>query len=736
MRTTAHRYQGRIIAATVAACVLACKVMADEPAGLEEIVVTAQKRSENLQETPVAVTALSAEIMLQRNVQTTLDLMQVTPGLQVSTQTAADGGGSATFFLRGMGQQRSGNGAQPAVGIYIDDVYYPSLAGTIFDIIDLQQVEVLRGPQGTLFGRNTIGGAITYTTKRPTDQLEASATVTGGSYGRNDYTGVLNLPLSSTVEVRLTGGRLQTSGYVKQEDNPSDAGGTNTQLGRIQVRVKPIDDLTIDLMAQDSRQYLDGFTYYMPGPIVPGPLFPSWWNLNPLHAGTLYGNQVASTCSYCQEGTGANREYSETRTPMGTFTVNYDIFNNLSVKSLTGWTRVENTSFSDQDGSPLPIFQSYASTQDTATSEEIQVNGKNFNNNFVWVAGLYYYHELFQAFPSSYATQALPPPLPGIPLFAVGVGTTTYDPATQVTTNSTAAYFNGTYHLFDKFSLLGGFRYSDEVKNDQTVGYATANGNFSSNTWLAGVQYQFTDAIMSYAKVSTGFRSGGFNPASGTTPFIIFQPEDDRSYEIGARMDFFDQRLRVNPTIFYNDWTNIQVQSAVSEPTGLVLVLQNAGTAHTYGFELETEGKVTDSLLVFGNVATLSAHYASLGNASGITLDSHFQRAPAVTYGLGETYTYDLPGSAKLRSTVNWSWEGSQWSTPTDSDHLILPAYGILNTRLEYDASAHWSIAAFGTNLTNKVYYVGGVNYSANVGSAHYDLGTPREWGISGHYAF
>jgi iron complex outermembrane recepter protein len=125
------------------------------------------------------------------------------------------------------------------------------------------------------------------------------------------------------------------------------------------------------------------------------------------------------------------------------------------------------------------------------------------------------------------------------------------------------------------------------------VGYAAANGNFSSNTWLAGIQYQWTDAIMSHAKVSTGFRSRGFNPPSGPTPFIEFQPEHDRSYEMGARMDFLDQRLRLNPTIFYNDWTNIQVQSAVAEPTGLVLVLQNAGTAHTYGFELEAEAKVT-----------------------------------------------------------------------------------------------------------------------------------------------
>jgi iron complex outermembrane recepter protein len=737
MKATNVQRAGMI--AALGALLAPCLAIADEPVALEEIVVTAQKRSENLQETPVAVTALSADVMRQRNVQTTMDLMQVTPGLQVSTQTAGDGGGSATYFLRGMGQQRSGNGSQPAVGIYVDDIYYPALEGTIFNIVDLQQVEVLRGPQGTLFGRNTIGGAITYTTRKPSDEFEASATGTVGSYGRNDITGVLNLPLSSIVDVRLTVGRLQTSGYVRQQDGGVPAGGTETDLGRIQVRVKPLDNLTVDLMAQDSRQYLDGNAYVMPGPIVPGPDFPSWWNLNPTHAGNLYDNTYASQCNYCQAGTGANREYSATRTPNGTFVVDYNIFNDLSIKSLTGWVRVDNSNFSDQDGSPLPIFQNYISSKDTATSEELQINDKNFNGRLVWVAGFYYYHELTQGSPASYATQALPPPLPGIPLFAVGVGTTTNNPASTLTTNSTAAYFNATYHVVGNLSFLGGFRYSDDVKNAQEIGFATANGNFSSNTWLAGLQYQWTDALMSYAKVSTGFRSGGFNPASAgppPTPFIEFQPENDRSYEMGARMDFLDQRLRLNPTIFYNDWTNIQVQSAVAEPTGLVLVLQNAGTAHTYGFELETEAKVTQDLLLFGNVATLSAHYVGLGTASGITVNSHFERAPAVTYGIGGTYSYDLPGNAKIRSTLNWSWEGSQHSTPTDVDTLVLPSYGLLNTRLEYDAAKHWTIAAFGTNLTNKLYYVGGVNYSANVGSAHYDVGRPREWGISAHYAF
>jgi iron complex outermembrane receptor protein len=150
---------------------------------------------------------------------------------------------------------------------------------------------------------------------------------------------------------------------------------------------------------------------------------------------------------------------------------------------------------------------------------------------------------------------------------------------------------------------------------------------------------------------------------------------------------------------------------------------------------LEAEAKVTQDLLVFANVATLSTKYNSVGNASGITVNSYFERAPTLTYGVGGTYTYDV-GGGKLRSTLNWSWQAQQHSTPTDVDTLILPSYGLLNARLEYALAKQWTFAAFGTNLTDKVYYIGGVNYGANVGSPLYNLGRPREWGLSARFNF
>ena len=354
--------------------------------GLEEVLVTAQRRSESLQETPIAVTALSTEALVSRNVLTTQDLMRVTPGLQVSTQTAGNSGGSATFFLRGLGQQRSGNGSEPAVGIYIDDFYFPSLQGSAFSILDVEQVEVLRGPQGTLFGRNTIGGAIRYTTHKPSSDFEGNVVGTFGSLGRTDVSGVLNVPMGDKAAARLTLGRLETDGYVKPDTGGDDTGGSETQMARLQLRLTPTDALTIDIGGQYTKQDLDGFAWVQPGPIAPRPgTLPFVWNsIPPLGGVNPYDSRYESRCDYCQAGTRL-RESATSKVSSANATVAWDISANLKLKSLTGWIDVDSISYSDLDGSPLPIFEPTAIASDRALSQEFQLSGSSFNDSLVWL---------------------------------------------------------------------------------------------------------------------------------------------------------------------------------------------------------------------------------------------------------------------------------------------------------------------------------------------------------------
>ena len=700
-------------------------------AALEEIVVTAQRRVTPLQETPLAVTAVSSEALTQANIATTQDLMQVVPGLQVSTQTAGDGGGSATFFLRGMGQQRSGNGSEPAVGIYVDDFYYPSLEGSVFDIVDLSSVEVLRGPQGTLFGRNTIGGAIRYTTQQPVlGFFDAHANATYGSFDRNDITGTVNVPFGDNLAVSLTGGHLQRDGFVKVQSGDPDAGGTHTDLARLQVKFQPNSQLTINLAAMWDRFRLNGFSYDLPGPLtpVPGPSLPFVYNtvVAPALGLPLYTNALRSTCFYCQPGP-SGPEFSATEYENTSGTLSWDVAPWLTVKSLSGWQKIDNKSAFDLSGTPLPLFYSGTTQQDeNVWSQEFQFSGKALADRLNFVSGLFYYHDR-------------KPPLqqvtPGVILAAPGVGLVTPDQ----TTRSHAAYVDLSFKITDQLTLLGGYRYSADDKSAVVAvpGSDTLDlsKTFVSNTWRAGLQYQWTADVMTYFTASTGFRAGGFNPYQAlVNDAVPFDPEKVTSYEIGARMQFLDRKLTLNPTAFYYDWNKIQVQSVYFPPgaTAGVVVLQNAGAAVGKGFELEWSYDPLQGLRFFGNLATLDLHYTSIGNASGITVNSPLERAPKLTYSVGTSYTFKLQSAGDITTSWNYSHEGAQNSTPTDVDTLRLPAYQLLNGRVEWwEPRHHYSIALFATNLADAHYYVGGVNYYSNVGAAHYDLGRPREFGVS-----
>ncbi len=696
----------------------------------DEVIVTAQRRATNLQQTPIAVTALSSQALTQANIATTQDLMQVVPSLQVSTQTAADGGGSASFFLRGMGQQRSGNGSGPAVGVYVDDFYYPSLEGSVFDIVDLSSVEVLRGPQGTLFGRNTIGGAIRYTSKQPDlGAFEGHASATYGSYNRTDLVGVLNVPVGDDAALRLTLGHLERDGYVRAQSNGRDAGATETNLARVQFRVEPTDRISINLAALWNKFELAGFSYNLQGPLtpVPGPTLPYVYNsvIAPLLSLPLYTDALRANCFYCQPGA-SSPEFSTTEYVNLAATVSWDIAPWLTLKSLSGWQHLDTDSAADLDGTPINIFYTGSRNQEEEVfSQEFQFNGHVLDDRLNFVSGLFYY-------------QDNQPPLrqtsPGVILAGPGSVLTPQDQKTE----AYAGYVDATYQATEQLSFLAGYRYSEDHKTTRIAapsGALNLSKTFPSNTWRAGVQYRWTPDVMTYFTASTGFRAGGFNPyqaAINTAP--AFDPEEVTSYEAGARLQFLDHRLTVNPTAFYYDWDKIQVQAVYFPPSSTtgVVVLQNAGAAVGKGFELEWNYQPVHGLHLFGTLATLDLHYTSIGSATGITLNSPLQRAPKLTYSIGASYTHELQSGDNLAASLNYGYEAKQNSTPTDADTLVLPAYNLLSGRLEWTAAdGRLSIALFGANLTDEHYYVGGVNYYSNVGAAHYDLGRPREIGLT-----
>ncbi|MBN8814310.1 MAG: TonB-dependent receptor [Sphingomonas sp.] len=712
---------------------------AQDAAGAD-IVVTAQRRSQRLQDAPVAVTALSNEALDQFNISDTRDLMTVVPSLQVSP-VAASNSGNATFFLRGMGQQAATNGSEAAVGIYIDDFYYPSISGSVFETVDLDRVEVLRGPQGTLFGRNTIGGAIRYTTRRAElGKWSGSIKGTIGTYDRYDLTGALNVPIGDFAALNVSGGHLQHGGYVKVQSGGKDVGGTNADLVRLQLAIEPTSRLRIDLAGQYSEDNNDGIAYNNPGPFTPvapaaGAAATAAWRYNLFATPRglpLYNETYRSSCFYCQYGT-LNREFSNTTYKSAQATVTWDLTNNFTLKSLTSWQDVYNRASNDQDSTPLPVFGGGITiTKTKAFTQELQLNGKLFDDRLNFVSGLFYIN------------QRDPDSLPGRANTTAGVPVVTTTLGFRFL-KSYAAYIDANFALTDKLKLLGGYRYSEDHRDIRiksvATGAAVASGSdvFKSNTYRAGLQYDWTSDIMTYVNVATGFRAGGYNPymATQNPPLTAFEPETAITYEAGARMQFLNRRITINPTIFYTNWNKIQIQALQPDNTGtLVKVLSNAGTARSYGFELEWSASVSEAVRIFGTFAYLNLHYTDIGRADGITLNSDFQRAPPITFSLGGAHTLRLDSGAKIVSTINYSFQDDQRSIAADADALMLPAYGLLGGRIDFtDASGKFSIGLFGTNLLDKKYFIGGIRFSS-VGAARWNVGRPREVGVSAKFKF
>ena len=384
-------------------------------------------------------------------------------------------------------------------------------------------------------------------------------------------------------------------------------------------------------------------------------------------------------------------------------------------------------------------------------TQELRLTGESLSNRLHWTVGGYYYDSSERQDPGQAIVLGFGPPT-----LAFG------DPQTDVT--SEAVYGQATYNLTEMLSLTGGLRYSHETNTGRLIGQTSpVSETFTNVSPHVGANLQLNPDIMLYVAASEGFRAGGLTPnAALPGGGLAFGPETAWTYEAGARMEFLDHRLRVNPTFFFTDWKDIQFNVLIPTATTVVAATQNAGDAQIKGFELESQFAVTDRLSLTGSMSLLDGHYTRVGNLTrtiypfgflatfpnpvtglilpgssvtlpNLTLKSPLQRAPRAKFAVGVTYSHPLPGGAKLVGSLDYSWTDKQSSAVTIDDAVELPAYGLLNGRLEYDSpDGRWSVAGFATNLTNAFYLIGGVDFAKGytTGTKELDPGRPREFGV------
>lgn len=608
---------------------------------LEEVIVTARKRQESLQDSPVTVTALSGKALLEAGIAGMGDLNNIVPGIDVQSGNGASG--KANVFIRGVGQRNTGLNIDSGVGIYLDGVYLARSDGGLLDINDSQSVQVLRGPQGTLFGKNTTGGALVYNTNRPTDKFEGSLLLRAGDFNRRDGQLTLNMPLSDSVYTRLSLSSIKRDGFFKNLSTGNDYSDEDRLSGIWQLRWAASDALTLDLNVNYSKQN----QFARGQKCLPAPDYTGWQEgaLNELLANsnfalkTLAEQCQASAALGIDEGMGDegrdSKYFSEGKGV--SFTADWALSDELSLKSISAWRQSVGSLDNDLDGLPaVAVFQSLhfhpeAVPQKTNQyTQEFQLNGSAFNGKLDYVTGLYWFKESTadHAQVSEVASAALA--FPGI--FVVRSDKTEL----RARNEAWAVYSQADWNFSDRWRATVGLRYTSEQREfsrtrseldpdtlttSPTASVISLGGAFlltepdtfnpnwgfrnpvvtpalnvkdSELTPMMSLQYRFDsgdfiDSGTAYFTASRGYRSGGISEAPDGT-FEVFDPETVDNFELGIKIDTWDQRLRINAALFYSAYndrqlTTIVINRRLQSPAPATF---NAPESTIQGFELET----------------------------------------------------------------------------------------------------------------------------------------------------
>lgn len=716
---------------------------------LEEIVVTARKRQENIQNVPISVSALTGAQMRARSLETLGDIGKITPNFTFNSYPQA-GRLSDVVFIRGVGQGDPAGFEDPGVGIYLDGVYMGRMQGIDFNLLDLKRVSVLRGPQGTLFGKNTIGGAVNIITNKPTDKFEGSAELTTGSFNRIDGRATVNLPLiPGTLDARVSGISNNSDGYGERLNfytgkKSGEMGNDNNFGGRVLVDWRPRDDLNV-LFSFDGGHAREA------GPVRKGAAFtqPGRVALLNTFVNPPYGNIFKTDSWYTTYATGPN--YNNLDEWGTALTVDWDL-GNWAIKSITSYRDMKSNNGADRDASIYDITSLRNPISQHQFSQELQFSGRSFEKRLAWLFGLYTFNEDAADVQSVDVYHEL--------LNFTGQDFSFTDHRGS-TDDSYAAFGQGTYSLTDKLDLTGGLRYTYEekkVSRDEiatytgvlNVPYASRNGNWDAVTWRVSLGYHWNPVVMTYASIASGFKSGGINArSSATADFLPFKPEHLLTYEVGLKSELLDGRLLFDTSLYYSDYTDIQFSEGIFNPvtSQSISVVGNVAQARIMGFEMDAVAAVTPALTLTADIGNADAKYTKVGTGTTtlpITTHTHFIETPKWTATLSGQYVHSIPGLGTLTGRLDYTYKTKVYHQISNVPVLSTqPGYGLLNARLTLQtgnftlgSGNQWALSLFGTNLTNKKYILTGQDRACCLGWAEVIVGPPREWGLDVRYTF
>ncbi len=731
--------------------------------GVPEIVITATRRETLLQDVPIAVTAFGDETIQALSAETVGELAAFTPNLTRSA--GPTGGNDAFFFIRGIGQVDSNPAADPGVGVYVDGVYFARLQGASIDTGDIERVEVLRGPQGTLFGRNTIGGAINITTADPGLDFGVQGRLTLGMRERVDVYAAVDLPASEVFRVRVSGSYRTQEGWGENVFTGDTYNDVENLSGRLRALWEPNEDVRLALTAQGTRgrgtsahTILTGFNP----------------NAGPIPGTTPLGVPFPPLLQDTSDDIDDNFNSIDPRNDLDTWGVSGDydwrFSDAASVRIILAYRELEQFVTNDFDGTAFRTFDNFFDTDTEQLSAEIHLYGNGFDDRLEWLIGGYAFEEKIDHINGICLGSNTGAPFANV-RFTEGCLRNNQRFALDI--KSLAAFANASFEVLPGLSIILGGRYTHEEKEqrfdfflDNTDGVfsffgippiilptlspdnpnlnipTTYEEDWAEFTPRIGLEYKATPDILMYVNYSKGFKSGGFNgrpspnPMGGFNEILPYDPETLDTFEIGLKSDLFGNLLRLNAAAFYSQYDGIQL--LVLDPQSGFFNTQNAGENEIQGFEVEATARPIESVTIYGNVGYVHDEYVFVNPlALGIDLTDDLPVTPTWNVAVGGNYRLDLGTGGAVNLRADYSYRSSVFYGAGNAPLEFQDGVGLLNLRVQWeDAAERFRAAIYGTNVTDERYFTNGQDVRGALGVAFAGVSPPAEFGVEFGFEF
>lgn len=799
----ATRLNSRFVARSVSAIALAaaltmpnvaCAEASEEAGassdGIQEITVIARKRAESAQTVPLAITAVSGETLATNVVQQVADVKALVPSITMQADSYTSFG--VRIGIRGIHTNDTLLQSQTAIGIYMDGVYVANSAGLLLgNLADVSQMEVLKGPQGTLFGRNSTGGAMLISTNLPSyDGISNDVKLGVGNFGRFEASDTLNLPLvADKAALRVTGQFVNDNGYGTQLVGlgsgpfaPKKMNDQRTYSFRAALRLDPTEQLNIVLRGDyshgESHNKMNKLVFANPaGAEALATLVTlGLWNAPSSSAPSGTPNTAALTAAGLTPATAfpyaanllLSQQPSDFHTMIGDIyipgfikeygvsgTIAYDLSDDTSIKSITAYRHMNYFAGQDSDSTSYRLLNSEVQKQAlNAFSQELTLNGKAAGGALDWTLGGYYYHQVGEDQQTYSALSSINPRV--------------FNTQGKFTQETYAFYGQGTFAVTDQLRLTAGLRWTHESQvlfNKSSVaipafGITTCDSggtapncgaklpaqSASNLSYTFSADYRVTPDIMIYARTGRAYRGGGTNERGGALVGQTFLPEQATDYEIGIKSYLLDRKARVNLAAYQTEYKNIQRTVIVAGPSGApTSIISNAASARIKGFEADVLLQPVDGLSFTFGAAYTDAKYLKYVN-NGVDLSGlSFQGVPKWSWNASASYAIPV-GNAVVRPSINYDYR-SAVNFQTDSNTVIggvntrtyttQEGYGLLNGRIAYELDeGGTTISLWVKNLTNKKYITNALDVAQSLGLITNAPGAPRTFGMQFSHKF